>query len=276
MHAQASASRRHPAWAVACVTAGALLAASAFRSTTGALMEPIEASTGWSRDVTSGAASLNLVLYGLAAPFTAALMQAWGVRRTVTASLVIVALASAAVTFVGQPWQLWLLWGVFIGLGTGSMALTFGTIVANRWFITHRGTVTGIFSAATAAGQVLFVPVIAMIAAGPGWRTASLVSGVCSLAMAVLCLLFLRDRPADVGARAVGAGSAEQDAAAEDEGPTSVSMAVTALRSWPPSSTPWVRCSAARSWRRSRWTRGPLTCGGGTWPTNNWPGRRHL
>lgn len=224
-------TRRHPAWGVACVTAGALLAASAFRSTTGVLMEPIEASTGWSRGVTSGAASLNLVLYGLAAPFTAALMQAWGVRRTVTASLVIVGLASAAVTLVGQPWQLWLLWGVFIGLGTGSMALTFGTIVANRWFVAHRGTVTGIFSAATAAGQVLFVPVIAMIAAGPGWRAASLVSGVCSLVMAVLCLLFLRDRPADVGARAVGAGSAEQDAAAEDAGPTSVSMAVTALRS---------------------------------------------
>lgn len=159
------------------MTAGALLPASAFRSTTGVLMEPIEHSTGWSRDVTSGAASLNLVLYGIAAPFTAALMQAWGVRRTVTWSLVIVGLASAAVTLVGEPWQLWLLWGVFIGLGTGSMALTFGTIIANRWFVTHRGTVTGVFSAATAAGQVLFVPVIAMIAAGPGWRTASLVAG---------------------------------------------------------------------------------------------------
>lgn len=210
------------------MTAGALLPASAFRSTTGVLMEPIEHSTGWSRDVTSGAASLNLVLYGIAAPFTAALMQAWGVRRTVTWPLVIVGLASAAVTLVGEPWQLWLLWGVFIGLGTGSMALTFGTIIANRWFVTHRGTVTGVFSAATAAGQVLFVPVIAMIAAGPGWRTASLVAGVCSLVMAVLCALFLRDRPADVGVGAIGAASAQD---VEDEGPASASMALTALRS---------------------------------------------
>lgn len=224
-----SSTHRHPAWGVAFVTAGALLAASAFRSTTGVLMEPIEASTGWSRDVTSGAASLNLVLYGIAAPFTAALMQAWGVRRTVTWSLIIVGLASAAVTLVGQPWQLWMLWGVFIGLGTGSLALTFGTIIANRWFVAHRGTVTGIFSAATAAGQVLFVPVIAMIAAGPGWRTASFVTGVCSLVMAALCALFLRDRPSDVGARAVG-GTPAQDAVAEDEGPASVSMAITALR----------------------------------------------
>ena len=98
------------------------------------------------------------------------------------------------------------------------MALTFGTIIANRWFVTHRGTVTGVFSAATAAGQVLFVPVIAMIAAGPGWRTASLVAGVCSLVMAVLCALFLRDRPADVGVGAIGAASAQD---VEDEGPAS-------------------------------------------------------
>lgn len=143
-------------------------------------MEPIEQSTGWSRDVTSGAASLNLILYGLAAPFTAALMQTWGVRRTVVWSLGIVGVASAATAFIAAPWQLWLLWGVFIGLGTGSMALTFGTIIANRWFVTHRGLVTGVFSAAAAAGQVLFVPLIAAIASGPGWRVAAVATGGCS------------------------------------------------------------------------------------------------
>lgn len=231
-----ASTRPHPAWAVACVTAGALLAASAFRSTTGVLMEPIEMSTGWSRDVTSGAASLNLMLYGLAAPFTAALMQSWGVRRTVVCSLGIVAVASALVCFIGQPWQLWALWGVFIGLGTGSMALTFGTIVANRWFVSHRNTVTGVFSAATAAGQVLFVPVIAMIAPGPGWRAASLTTAACALLMGVLCLLFLHDRPSDVGARPVGAHDAAEVERAEDEEPASISMAITAL------------LSAARSW----------------------------
>lgn len=234
---------RHPAWAVATVTAGALLAASAFRSTTGVLMEPIEMTTGWSRDVTSGAASLNLILYGAAAPFTAALMQAWGVRRTVTWSLAIVGVASAAVALVSQPWQLWLLWGVFVGLGTGSMALTFGTIVANRWFVTHRGLVTGVFSAATAAGQVLFVPLIAAVAAGPGWRVATLLTAACSLLMGLLCLLFLRDRPADVGVLPVGATVGDPPAA-----PTGTRIEAEAEESASPAMALSVLRKAARTW----------------------------
>ena len=74
-----------------------------------------------------------------------------------------------------SAWQLWLLWGVAIGAGTGSMALVFGAIVANRWFETQRGLVTGIFSAANATGQLVFLPVIVALAAGPGWRAAALV-----------------------------------------------------------------------------------------------------
>lgn len=220
------------------MTAGALLAASAFRSTTGVLMEPIEQSTGWSRDVTSGAASLNLILYGLAAPFTAALMQTWGVRRTVVWSLGIVGVASAATAFIAAPWQLWLLWGVFIGLGTGSMALTFGTIIANRWFVTHRGLVTGVFSAATAAGQVLFVPLIAAIASGPGWRVAAVATGGCSLVMGLLCLIFLRDRPADVGALPVGV--ARDAAASRGEAPEEKASLTVAIRVLVTASRTWV------------------------------------
>ena len=75
--------RIHRAWFVAAVTLGALVAAAAFRSSTGALFEPLEAEFGWSRATTSGAVTLNLVVYGLTAPFAAALMERFGVRRMV-------------------------------------------------------------------------------------------------------------------------------------------------------------------------------------------------
>ncbi len=223
------AGGHHPAWSVAIVTAGALLAAAAFRSTSGVLMEPMENEFGWTRAITSGAASLNLIVYGLATPFTAAVMEHWGVRRTVTVSLLIVAAASAATCLITQPWQLWALWGVVIGAGTGSMALTFGTIVANRWFVWRRGFVTGIFSAATAAGQVIFVPLIAAAVSGPGWRPAVLFQAVFALATGLLCLLFLRDRPADVGALPLGVDAAHPAPAAEPQpagGPLVATFAV--------------------------------------------------
>ena len=192
-------TRWHRAWVVAAVTLGALVAAAAFRSSTGVLLEPLEDEFGWSRAVTSGAVSLNLVLYGLTAPFAAAFMERWGLRRTVASALVVVGVASGLTTVMTQPWQLWLLWGVFIGIGTGAMALVLGAIVANRWFHTQRGLVTGIFSAASATGQLLFLPTIARTAQEAGWRAAAGIVAVLALLMAVLVVAFLRDRPSDVG-----------------------------------------------------------------------------
>ena len=104
--------RVHRAWLVAAVTMGALVAAAGFRSSTGALLEPLEMEFGWSRATTSGAVSLNLVVYGLTAPFAAALMERFGVRRVVAAALALVAAGSGLTLVMTSAWQLWLLWGV--------------------------------------------------------------------------------------------------------------------------------------------------------------------
>ena len=195
----------HRAWLVAAVTMGALIAAAGFRSSTGALLEPIEQDFGWSRATTSGAVSLNLVVYGLTAPFAAALMERFGVRRVVAASLTLVAAGSGLTLVMTEPWQLWLLWGFAVGVGTGSLALVFGAIVANRWFVRHRGVVIGVFSAASSTGQLVFLPAIAHLAAGPGWRWAAGLVAVFALVLVPLVLLLMRDHPADVGTTAYGA-----------------------------------------------------------------------
>ncbi len=210
-----SPARLHRAWLVAAVTLGALVAAAAFRSSTGVLIEPLEAEFGWSRTVTSGAVSLNLALFGLTAPFAAALMERWGVRRVVALALALVGLASAATTVMTAPWQLWLLWGLAIGVGTGSMALVFGAIVAQRWFYTHRGLATGVFSAANATGQLVFLPLLAAAASGPGWRYAAWGVAVMALVMLVPVLLWLADSPEQVGTRPYGAPDDEGAGSAE-------------------------------------------------------------
>lgn len=197
--------RFHRAWIVVAVTLGALVAGSAFRSSTGVLMIPLEVEFGWSRTVTSGAVTANLVLYGLTAPFAAALMERWGVRRVVCLALALVGVASALTTIMTSAWQLWLLWGICIGTGTGAMALVFGAIVANRWFESHRGLVTGIFSAANAAGQLVFLPAIARTVEESGWRWAALIVGALALVLVPLVWLFVHDHPHEVGWRPYGA-----------------------------------------------------------------------
>ena len=198
-------SRLHPAWLVAAVAFVALLGAAGFRAAPGVLMVPLQEEFGWTRGTLSLAVGVNLVLFGLTAPFAAALMDRFGIRRVTSSALVLIALGSGLSIFVRESWQLVLTWGVLIGLGTGSMALVFAATVAQRWFVKQRGLVTGILTAGSATGQLVFLPVVAVVAEQAGWRVASLVIAAAALSVVPLVLLVMRDHPSDLGVTAYGA-----------------------------------------------------------------------
>jgi MFS family permease len=155
--------------------------------------------------VLSAAVSINLVLFGLTAPFAAALMERFGIRAVTSVALVLIGAGSALTVLVNQSWQILLTWGLLIGLGTGSMALVFAATIANTWFTKSRGLVIGILTAGSAAGQLVFLPFIAMLAQEPGWRQASLLIAAGALAVVPLVLKFLKNSPADAGVLPYGA-----------------------------------------------------------------------
>ncbi|HSK92132.1 MAG TPA: MFS transporter [Euzebyales bacterium] len=200
----------HPAWIVAAVAFVALLGAAGFRAAPGVLMVPLQQEFGWSRGTLSLAVGVNLVLFGLTAPFAAALMDRFGIRAVTGSALVLVAAGSGLSVLVTAPWHLVLLWGVLIGVGTGSMALIFAATIANHWFVRRRGLVMGVLTAASATGQLIFLPVLAWITEGSGWRAAAVVIGVAALSVVPLALTYLRDDPADRGVAPYGAGAAPQ------------------------------------------------------------------
>jgi len=191
--------RVHRAWWVALVTFLVLIASAAFRSSTGVMILPIEEDLGWSRSVTSLAISVNLVVYGVTAPFAAAFMERFGVRRIAAAALALIALGSGLTAAMTASWQFVFLWGVLVGLGTGSTALVFGALIANRWFTRRRGLIVGIFGAAWATGQLVFLPLIARIIEHQGWRWAALGVALLSAALIPAVALVMRDRPSDIG-----------------------------------------------------------------------------
>lgn len=195
----------HYAWVMAAVTFIVLLGASGFRSAPGVLIVPLQEAFGWSRATISLAVSINLILFGFMGPFAAALMERFGIRAVVAGALATVATGALLTTIMTAPWQLYLFWGVLVGLGTGSMATVLAATVANRWFVARRGLVTGVLTAASATGQLAFLPFLAWLASHHGWKTVSIAVATGTIVVIPIVLLFARNRPSDLGLRRYGA-----------------------------------------------------------------------
>jgi MFS family permease len=107
-----AASSQRYAFVVAGVTFVALLTAAGVRSAPGVLIVPWETAFGWDRSTVSAAAAVGILLYGLMGPFAAALMQSFGVRRTLAIALSLLSLSACLSLFMTEPWQLVATWGV--------------------------------------------------------------------------------------------------------------------------------------------------------------------
>ena len=193
-------SRRiHPAWIVAAVGFLALVGAAGFRAAPSVMMVPLEQEFGWNRTTISTAIGLNILLYGLMAPFAAALMARFGMRKVSAFALIMIASGSALSTLVVSPWMLLMTWGVMIGLGTGSMAMVFAATITNTWFYARKGLVSGVLSAGSATGQLVFLSTYAGLVETNGWRFVSIVVSLSALAVVPLVLIFMKDSPAKLG-----------------------------------------------------------------------------
>lgn len=224
----------HRAWWVAGAALLAVVVAGAFSTLPGLLTGPLHEEFGWSRGSIGLAASVNMVLYGLTAPFAAAFMDRFGMRRVVVVALLVVASGAALTTVMAAAWQFTLYWGLLVGLGTGSMATAFGATVTQRWFVRRRGLVTGIIASGSVFGQMVFLPALSWVVDHHGWRPSlvSLVLAAC--ATAPLVGLVLRDHPADVGLRPYGAARpVAKPAPAEGAGRRAVMVLRTSARTGP-------------------------------------------
>ena len=197
--------RFHPAWMAAAVTFLTLVANAGFRSAPSVLIIPLQDAFGWSRDSISLAVSVNVLLFGLTAPFAAALMERFGIRKVVMCAETVVGLGALATIFIQKPWHLVFLWGVIVGIGTGAMALVFAATVANRWFVKRKGLVIGGLTAASATGQLIFLPGLSWLAVNHGWKSVSIVVGSASLTMVPIIFLFLKESPKAIGLNPYGA-----------------------------------------------------------------------
>ncbi|WP_340266078.1 MFS transporter [Sphingobium mellinum] len=184
---------------VVAVTFVALLVSAGLRSAPGVMMLPLQWHFGWDRATISAPAAVGILLYGLVGPFAAALMLSIGIKRTMLGGLALMSTATFASLWMSEPWQYVLTWGVFSGIGSGAVASVLAAAVVNRWFAARQGLVMGLLTASTATGALVFLPVLAWLGQGSAWRPVALTVAIASACVIPLVLLFVPERPQDLG-----------------------------------------------------------------------------
>jgi MFS family permease len=204
MLAQALAQRLsrygvHYGWVIIGVTFLTALTTAGAVGVPGALILPLTKEFGWDTAQISSALAIRLVLFGLMAPFAAALIERYGVTRVVLTAITMIIVGLLLALGMSQAWHLIVLWGIVVGVGTGLTAMVLSAIVSTRWFSQRRGLVLGMLTASSATGQLVFLPLAAWLVEHFGWRYA-LAPSVIGLGIAgILVALFMCDRPSDVG-----------------------------------------------------------------------------
>jgi MFS family permease len=241
----AAMSRRglHYGWVVVAATFLTMLVTAGAVGAPGVLLLPLQREFGWSTAAISSALALRLVLFGLMGPFAAAFINRYGVRKVTLSALCLIGLGLLLSLKMTRLWQLLLLWGAVVGVGTGLTALVLAATISTRWFNARRGLIVGLLTASSATGQLIFLPLLASIATRLGWRSA--VALICALlgAAAAAVWLFMRDRPADLGLRPFGAGAdapADPHPDAAQEGMPIALAALHSLRDAAGTRTFWI------------------------------------
>jgi MFS family permease len=199
----------HYAWIVLAVMFTATLAGVGVRAAPGVMIIPLERAFGWNVATISGAVSLNIILLGITGPFLTGLIDVVGLKRTIIGCILVLIAGTGLSNFMTSPWQLFLTWGLMVGIGAGAGAVGIAAAVANRWFAKRTGLAMGLLTAANAAGQLVFLPLLAMLAQRYGWRGVSVTVTLAIVAVVPVVAWLMPEWPSDVGVGPYGSEAAD-------------------------------------------------------------------
>lgn len=168
---------------------------------------------GWSRTVLSAAMSVAFLVMGIMAGVMGHLGDRLGPRVVLAVTGVAYGTGFALISQINEPWQLFLIFAVFIGVGLSTHDVVTLSTVA-RCFDKRRGMMTGFVKTGTAAGQMAIPVLAAFLIASFGWRSAAWTLGI-GAAFSLLVAAFLVGLPVkSSGSNAGAAGPSTGLAAA--------------------------------------------------------------
>src|SRR3970040_997782 len=182
-------------WLVLGICFLTTLTSAGVRSSPSVLIHPLEAEFGWRRTMIASAVSMNLLLFGVAAPLSGYLIDRFGPRKVMMGSLLLLIVGVSGTMAMTNFWQFFLVWGIIVGLGAGGVGSVLTATVGNRWFVARRGLALGILGSASSTGQLIFLPFFMAMIAYSRWGIRSLTLLVIALILLPLIFLFMCGDP---------------------------------------------------------------------------------
>lgn len=191
--------RVHYSWLILIVTFFSIIVAGITMSSSGVFLDPLEKEFQWDRSTIALAFAVSLFLYGISGPFMAALLEVIGLKKMMLSAMSTLIVGMTLTFWMSQSWQLIIIWGGIIGLGASLFLTVLSPYVANHWFVKRRGLAVGILTASTATGQLILLPVLAIIIEHYSWRWAMGLILLLSTMMFVMIAMFIKNKPQDIG-----------------------------------------------------------------------------
>ena len=166
--------------------------------TFGIFFKPLLADFDWSRATLSGAQSLAMLIGGFLGILVGRLNDRLGPRVVMTVTGFFFGLGFLLMSGLNTVWQLYLFYGVVVGVGMSSIDVIALTTTA-RWFVRRRGMMTGIVKVGAGAGQLVMPLVASMLIAANGWRTSYIIIGATVMVLLISIGQLLRRDPARMG-----------------------------------------------------------------------------
>lgn len=170
-------------------------------------LKPITLELNWPREVPSLAYACAFMGAGIGALYIGKLSDRVGMGPVSAIAAVSIPTGAVLTSYVTQPWQLYLIFAVLIGL-LGNAAI-FSPLMANttRWFDRNRGIALGIVASGQSLGGTIWPPIVERINAATSWRTSFVVFAcVAFVVMSAMAFVLRRRAPGhDAGSATGGA-----------------------------------------------------------------------
>ncbi len=196
----------------------------------GVFLESFLTEFGWTRAMTSGAASLAALSFGLLCIVTARLNDKFGPRIVIGTCGLFLGLGYILTSQISAIWQLYLFYGLIIAIGM-SAYISALSIVA-KWFVRRRGMMTGIVFSGMGLGTMIMPLIANWLISNYSWRTSYSIIGIAVLVFTVLAAQFLRRDPGEMGLSPYGGNEVKGDSVNLDAAGLSLREAIHTRQFW--------------------------------------------